>query len=89
MKIAPRVRVEERRSKRGGAGGRKRVRVTVHADPVVFILSFYHPKYPAPGPEYPDCPEFPGLGPETPAQRVRSIRAYIRSIRTRHPGNPK
>ena len=67
MKIAPRVRVEERRSKRGGAGGRKRVRVTVHADPVVFILSFYHPEYPAPGPEYPDSPEFPGPGPETPA----------------------
>ena len=67
MKIAPRVRVEERRSKRGGAGGRKRVTVTVHADPVVFILSFYHPEYPAPGPEYPDSPEFPGPRPETPA----------------------
>ena len=53
MKIAPRVRVEERRSKRGGAGGRKRVRVTVHADPMVFILSFYHPEYPDKSPPKP------------------------------------
>ena len=35
--------------------------------PAIYIPDFYYPKYPTPGPEYLDSPEFSGPGPETPA----------------------
>ena len=46
----------------------KRMKGTVFPTlPVVYIVNFKYPEYPASGPEYPDSPEFPGPGPETPA----------------------
>ena len=39
----------------------------VSHNPAVYIRDFYNPEYPALGPEYPDCPEFPVPGLETPA----------------------
>ena len=57
---------EER--KRGGAGSRKKRRVTGSPrPPTIYKQGFYNPEYPTTGPEYPDRPEYPGPGPETPA----------------------
>ena len=52
----------------GAAAVVKGVKVTVFPDPpMVYIVKFKCLEYLASGPEYPDNPEFPGPGPETPA----------------------
>ena len=57
---------EERRGG-GGCGKRSEGNRLPRPPPVVYIVKFKCPEYPASGPEYPDSPEFPGPGPETPA----------------------
>ena len=64
---SPLGREWESREERGAAVV-KGVKVTVYPDPpVVYIVKFKFPEYPASGPEYPDSPQYPGPGPETPA----------------------
>ena len=54
--------------RRGGGGCGKRSECNgLPRPPAVYIVKTRYPEYLAPGPEYLDSPEFPGLGPETPA----------------------